>query len=299
MAPQVELSWPEVHGLVDQMIGRHNMDKYVGVYGVPRGGNVVAALVSAYAEIPQLSQPERDCLVVDDLIDSGTTHLHYGERGHTFDALLTKKQDDPIGRPHYSEWIVFPWEQGEESGPTDAVRRLLQHVGEDPDRDGLVRTPERVVKALSEMTSGYNVDVAGILGVQFEQGDNPYAGIVALRDIEFTSLCEHHMLPFTGTASVAYIPQPDGKIVGLSKLARLVDAYAHRLQVQERLTLQIVDALEQHLQPHAAACVIHAEHSCMQHRGVRKHTGGMVTSEVRGAFKDDPRARAELMHLLA
>lgn len=183
------------------------------------------------------------------------------------------------------------------NAPEDAVAHLLRHIGEDPTRDGLRDTPRRVVKAWAEMTVGYQQDPSSVLGVQFAQ-DEPYTGIIALRSIPFASLCEHHILPFTGTADVAYIPGPSNRIVGLSKLARLVDIYARRLQVQERLTVQIVEALEEHLQPKASACVIRADHTCMSIRGVGKSAGGMVTSELRGAFMDDPRARAELMALL-
>jgi GTP cyclohydrolase IA len=176
-----------------------------------------------------------------------------------------------------------------------AVRTLLAYVGEDPARAGLIDTPARVVAALGETTAGYAMDPATLL-VQFAQ-DVPYEGIVALKDVPFASTCEHHMLPFTGTASLAYIPQPGGAIVGISKLARLVECYALRLQVQERMTVQIVQALVQHLDPVGAACVVTADHSCMTLRGVRKHTGGMVTSELRGAFYEDARARDELMAL--
>lgn len=181
--------------------------------------------------------------------------------------------------------------------PESAVATLLRHIGEDPARDGLRDTPRRVVKAWAEMTIGYAQDPADVLGVQFAQ-DDPYTGIIALRGVPFASLCEHHILPFTGTADIAYIPGPSNRIVGLSKLARLVDIYARRLQVQERLTVQIVEALETHLTPKASACVIRADHTCMSIRGVAKNASGMVTSELRGAFMDDPRARAELMALL-
>jgi GTP cyclohydrolase I len=184
-------------------------------------------------------------------------------------------------------------------GVTDAaraaVRTLLGYVGDDPDRPGLADTPGRVVRALAEMTAGYAEDPALLLRT-FVQ-DVPYEGVVALLDVPFASTCEHHLLPFTGTASVAYIPQPGGPLVGISKLARLVECYALRLQVQERMTVQIVTALVQHLDPKGAACIVRAEHSCMNLRGVRKHTGGMVTSELRGAFYEDPRARDELMAL--
>lgn len=181
----------------------------------------------------------------------------------------------------------------------ESVRFLLKFIGEDPTRDGLVNTPRRVAKAWCEMTTGYDVDIEELLSVQFEQnGGGHYGGIVILRGIPFASLCEHHILPFTGTADVAYIPGESGRIVGLSKLARLVDAFAKRLQVQERMTVQIVEALVENLSPKGAACVIRANHTCMSLRGVEKEAGGMVTSELRGLFFDDLRARGELMALL-
>lgn len=179
-----------------------------------------------------------------------------------------------------------------------AVRTLLAVLGEDVTRDGLRDTPDRVVRALHEQTAGYRCDVRQILSKRFDGGDPAYAGIVALRDVPFASTCEHHLLPFTGTATVAYIPNPGDRLVGLSKLARLVDAFALRLQSQERMTVQIVDALVEHLAPAAAACIVRAEHSCLNIRGVKKHTGGMVTSELRGLFFDDLRARDELLALV-
>lgn len=181
-----------------------------------------------------------------------------------------------------------------------AVRTLLEWMGEDPCRPGLLDTPARVVRAWREITAGYAVDVAALLSRQFSQDDEdaPYQGIVAVRDVPFASTCEHHLMPFVGTCSLAYIPEPGGPLVGLSKLARLIDAYALRLQVQERMTAQIVEALVGHLQPRGAACIVTAEHSCMNLRGVKKHTGGMVTSELRGLFFDDVKARDELVQLL-
>lgn len=262
------------------------------VWGVPRGGRVPAALVAGMWGTPLLDEPEPGCLVVDDIMDSGATRERFAE--YEFDALFDKNYADG--------WLVFPWEvgTGDESGPTDAVVRLLEYIGEDPNRDGLRDTPRRVLKALAETTCGYAIDPAQLLAVQFEQDDvTSYQGIVLLKDVPFSSTCEHHLLPFVGTASVAYIPQREGRVVGLSKLARLVDAYAQRLQVQERMTVQIVNALVAALDPMGAACVVKAEHSCMNLRGIKKHTGGMVTSELRGAFLEDPRAREELMALLS
>jgi len=174
-----------------------------------------------------------------------------------------------------------------------AVRQLLRAVGEDPDREGLAETPGRVARMYAELFAGLRTDPAHHLKRVFHEN---YDEVVLLRDISFHSLCEHHLLPFHGVAHVAYLP--DGKVVGLSKLARTVDAFARRPQVQERLTAQIADALMEHLAPRGAAVVIEAEHLCMKMRGVHKPSGVMVTSAVRGVFRDDPAARAELMTLI-
>lgn len=174
------------------------------------------------------------------------------------------------------------------------VGRLLEELGEDPAREGLVRTPERVWKSLSVLTDGYEMDVLDVVGeALFEER---YDEMVVVRDIEFYSLCEHHLLPFFGRAHIAYIP--DGRIVGLSKLPRVVDVYSHRLQVQERLTVQIAEALEGVLQPKGIAVVVEASHLCMMMRGVQKQRSETVTSAMRGLFKDDSRTRAEFLDLL-
>lgn len=285
----VHLTNAEVQDAARQLVERNAP---APVWGVPRGGRIPAALVAGMMGTQLLDAPQPGCLVVDDIIDSGATRERFAE--YEFDALFDKD--------YAPGWLVFPWEVGteEEAGPAAAVVRLLEYIGEDPNRDGLRDTPRRVLKAWAETTAGYGIDPAQLLGVQFEQDDvTAYQGIVLLRDVPFTSTCEHHMLPFVGTASVAYIPRPEGRVVGLSKLARLVDAYAQRLQVQERMTVQIVNALVEALDPVGAACVVRAEHSCMNLRGIKKNTGGMVTSELRGAFLEDPRAREELMALLS
>lgn len=173
----------------------------------------------------------------------------------------------------------------------EAVVALLGLVGEDPTRDGLVETPRRVVKSLREMTRGYTVDIAALLAVTF---DEPHDELVLVRKVPFHSLCEHHMLPFTGHATVGYIPR--NGIVGLSKLARLVDAYARRLQVQERLTTQIADALTEHLNPLAVGVIVEAEHHCMAMRGIERRAP-MVTSCLRGLLRERPDLRQEFLAL--
>lgn len=176
-----------------------------------------------------------------------------------------------------------------------AVRQILLAIGEDPDRDGLRDTPERVARFYAEVLSGDGRDGEEHLSVTFESS---YDEIVMVRDISLYSLCEHHLTPFLGKAHVAYMPNEKGTITGLSKLARLVEVYARRLQVQERMTVQIADELERVLQPRGVMVVIEAEHLCMSMRGVRKPGSITVTSAVRGIFRSDAATRQEAMRLL-
>ena len=175
------------------------------------------------------------------------------------------------------------------------VRLLLDGMGEDPERAGLRETPSRVARMYEEIFAGIDVDAAQVVTV-VEGAD--FDEMIMVRDIPLYSICEHHLIPFHGHAHVAYIPNEDGRITGLSKLARLVDGYAKRPQVQERLTTQIADALMERLQPRGAFVMIEAEHLCMSMRGVRKPGTLTVTSAVRGSFKDSPSTRSEAMALL-
>ncbi len=173
-----------------------------------------------------------------------------------------------------------------------AVRELLEAIGEDTTRSGLLETPRRVAEMYGELLSGMHDDPRRHLEVVFAVDHDE---MVMVRDIPFASLCEHHLLPFIGKAHVAYIPSTDGTVTGLSKLARLVDGYAHRLQVQERLTTEIVEAIDAVLHPRGSIVVLEAEHLCMTIRGVRKPGALTVTSAVRGLFQSDIAARAEAM----
>ncbi|MEY3407896.1 MAG: hypothetical protein RL038_957 [Actinomycetota bacterium] len=175
-----------------------------------------------------------------------------------------------------------------------AVREILLAIGEDPDRDGLLNTPARVARAYAELSRGLREDPADVLATTFDLG---HEELIIVRDIEVQSLCEHHMLPFHGVAHIGYIPGENGRITGLSKLARLVEVYARRLQVQERLTAQIADAMTDILQPAGVLVVVDAEHMCMSMRGIRKPGARTVTSAVRGQLRN-PATRAEAMSLL-
>jgi GTP cyclohydrolase I len=176
-----------------------------------------------------------------------------------------------------------------------AVRELLIAIGEDPDREGLADTPARVARAYAELTAGIRMEPEDVLTTTFDLGHDE---LVLVRDIELWSMCEHHLVPFTGVAHVGYIPATTGKITGLSKLARLVDVYAKRPQVQERLTTQVADALMRILEPRGVIVVIEAEHLCMTMRGVRKAGARTITSAVRGAMLSSPSTRAEAMALI-
>ncbi|MBI1880212.1 MAG: GTP cyclohydrolase I FolE [Chloroflexi bacterium] len=172
-----------------------------------------------------------------------------------------------------------------------AVRKTLTSIGEDPDREGLQRTPERVARMYDELTAGYHVDPVKLINEALFDVD--YSEMVIIKDIDFYSLCEHHLLPFFGKAHVAYLPK--GKVLGLSKLPRIVDMFARRLQVQERMTQQIADFIEEVLHPHGVAVVVEGVHMCSMMRGVKKANATMITSALLGTFKSHLKTRAEFM----
>ena len=180
------------------------------------------------------------------------------------------------------------------NSPTDIVVQMLRVIGEDPDREGLLDTPKRVVKSWAEIFGGYKEDPAEILSTVFEDG--ACDEMVVLKNIEFNSMCEHHMLPFIGKAHIGYLP--NGKVVGLSKLARLVDCFARRLQIQEKMTTQIAQSIQEKLNPKGVAVVIEAHHQCMSCRGVKKKNTTMITSSMLGAYRENPAARAEFLSLV-
>lgn len=176
-----------------------------------------------------------------------------------------------------------------------AVRQILEAIGEDPDREGLLETPDRVARMYSELTSGMDTSIASQISCEFLEEK---AGLVLVRDINFASTCEHHMLPFTGVAHVAYLPR-EGRITGLSKLARVVEVASKRLQVQERLTAQIADAIEDTLDPLGVFVMVEATHSCMVLRGIKKPGSKTITMDSRGVYLDDKDSRNELLTLLS
>ncbi|MBK1719399.1 GTP cyclohydrolase I FolE [Thiocystis violacea] len=205
------------------------------------------------------------------------------------------KRSNVLAHSHYAaSFEPEPDEEVYDARKESLVRDMLAEIGEDPGREGLRRTPLRVAKAMDFLTSGYDLSAEDIIkGAVFEEDVKE---MVVIRDIEFYSMCEHHMLPFFGHAHVGYLP--NGKVVGLSKVARVVDVFARRLQVQERLTNQVAAALMEHLGAHGVAVVMEASHTCMMMRGVQKQRSTTVTSAMRGAFDEDPRTRAEFMSFI-
>lgn len=267
-------------------------------YPVPRGGVPAAyafgeAMHAMGVGMELVDTPEEAHFILDDLIDSGATVERYADINQPFYALFSKRPEDEDLAPE--EWVVFPWEDSEEGSAEDIPTRLLQYISEDPKRGGLVETPKRYLKAWRFWTSGYGKDPKDILKT-FKDGADQYDEMVLVKDIPFYSQCEHHLAPFFGTASVAYIP--DGCIVGLSKLSRLVDMYARRLQVQERLTNQVAEALDEHLKPLGVAVVINARHMCMESRGVCQQGHSTTTAAMRGVFKENAETRAEFLELI-
>lgn len=286
-------TWKDCENLADDMGKRINSDLKTGIYdswkvfGIPRGGvNAAQILVSRFKNLILVEKPEDADIFVDDIIDSGTTKYVWMNRypGKKFYALCTASKD---------KWIVFPWESNETGGPEENVRRLIEYIGEDPSREGLLETPKRVLKSYERLFGGYKKDAKSLMKV-FEDG--ACDEMVVLKDIRFYSTCEHHMLPFWGVAHVAYIP--NGKVIGVSKMARLVDMFARRMQIQERIGSQVVDALMEHLNAKGAACVIEAQHMCMTARGVENQTAKMRTSALRGVFLENAETRAEFLQMI-
>jgi GTP cyclohydrolase I len=284
------VSWTEARFRLATMLDRlpHSRTTATKVYGIPRGGSAVAAMLVDVPGIHLVDTPERADFFVDDIIDSGRTAERYAQEfGKQTLALFNRSSSEcPAG------WIAFPWDAVNDAGPEDGVVRLLQYIGEDPKRDGLRDTPGRVARALREMTRGYEQDPTTILARTFVIDCDE---MVVLSGIRFSSLCEHHLLPFHGVATVGYIPKKS--VVGISKLARVVECFAQRLQVQERLTSQIAQAIQSELDPVGVGVVVTAHHSCIGCRGAKQADADMITSSLLGQFREDARTRAEFLEL--
>lgn len=310
-AETVTIGWNEIDSRatkIAEKISKEIPSRNLNIYGVPNGGVIPATLVVEKLKLLHgrgnllrtmtrlVEQPIHADVVIDDIVDSGNTRRNFSSI--PFYALVDKLGDDADLK---GKWVEFPWERMASSkGDTvqDNIRRLLQFIGEDPQRPGLRETPDRVVRSYTEIFGGYKMDVGELFKVFDEQASDE---IVLSRDTEFYSVCEHHMQPFFGKAHIAYIPQ-GGRVIGISKLARILDVFSCRLQIQERIGSQVVDSLmdpKNGLNPLGAACIIEAAHFCIRCRGVNKQNSEMVTSCMKGVFREKPEARGELMFLIS
>jgi len=256
------------------------LDKSKKYYGVPRGDQYLSSYLNP------VDSPEEADIIIDDLIDSGKTRDTFKEKypNKPFIALINKQEETEWE----GVWIEFPWEQKGEVDVEDHVRRILQYF-DDPNREGLKETPKRYIKFLTEFLNTPDFNFTTFDSEGMDQ-------MIIQTNIPFYSLCEHHIAPFHGTAHVAYIP--NGKIVGLSKLARTVDYYARNFQNQERITTQVAEKLMEELDAKGVAVVLTAQHLCMSMRGVKKHDTYTTTSKMLGVFKDDLNARQEFLNLI-
>jgi GTP cyclohydrolase I len=291
MMKKVYLTNADIIRLSEQLYERIKpISSHLKVYGVPRGGIPVAYSLAYHSiTLSVVDDPSMADVIVDDIICSGNTKGKYKHCSKPFDALIPD--------PEPGIWYVFPWEQGQsDESATDITVRFLEYIGENPQREGLIETPERMIRAWDEMYSGYNEDPKVILSKSFESHD--YDQMIVLKNHSFYSTCEHHLLPFYGTASVAYIPSSENKlVVGISKLARLINCFARRLQIQERLTNQIAMSIMEIIEPLGVGVYIEAQHLCMKVRGVKSEDSVMCTSALKGRFLQTE-VRQEFMNII-
>lgn len=278
--------------IFEKVGGRHNSRNTIRVYGVPRGGIPVAYLLAFCDGIGIVDDPNSADVFVDDVIDSGRTADHFVHL-YKVPFLALGEWLTPPKSPE--QWLVFPWEIGytrEDRSADDIVIRLLQFVGEDPSRGGLIETPKRVLRAWQHWCGGYGEDPKDHLKT-FDDGGENYDQMVTVKDIPFYSTCEHHLAPFFGTATISYIPNQ--RVVGLSKLSRVLGGYARRLQVQERLTVLVADCLQENLSPKGVGVLIKARHLCMESRGISQQGHFTITTALRGEFMEDHKVRDEFL----
>ena len=276
----MNLTWEEVDFRLSKLPLKGEM-----VWGIPRGGSVCAGLARRFG-VNVVESPESATVALDDIIDSGATAASVMERYSLPTVALVNKEAEGL-----DAWVHFPWEEPPDIDISESVRRIIEYIGEDATLPDLLATPSRVVKSWETLYGGYHVNPIDIL-VWFDDPQYPPTDeMIIATGIKFYSTCEHHMLPFFGEIAIGYIP--DGKVLGISKFSRLVDAYARRLQIQESLTQQIGEALETYVQ--GVAVHIEAQHLCMMARGVQQQGSTLTTNYLTGPFRDKPETRAEFL----
>jgi len=269
----IELTWAEI----DDRLAAMKLDG-LKVWGIPRGGAIAAGLARRYGAV--VVGPKEAEFALDDVIDSGDTAVAIKAQYGLQTLAVVDKMAEGI-----DSWVHFPWEEPPETEMADHVTRMMQYWGEQTGRDGLIKTPERVVRSWEELYAGYKLNGEDVL-TWFEDDTDE---MIVVKNITFYSTCEHHLLPFFGTINVGYIP--NGSILGASKVGRVAHVYSRRLQVQERLARQIGQSLEAHVL--GVAVNIQAQHFCMMARGINQDTSRLVTNYLTGYFRDRPDTRAE------
>lgn len=272
----IRFSWDDVYSRVKAM----NLGG-IKVWGIPRGGAIVAGLTVPLGAIV-VDDPSDAQVALDDIIDSGSTSQRVAAEYKLDTLALIDKPKEGI-----TEWVHLPWEEPPKQDIEESVRRIFQWLGEDAHRDGLKETPARVVASWEELYKGYNDKPEQYLKWFCDDTDE----MIISKNINFYSFCEHHMLPFFGTVSIGYIPK--GYVLGISKMSRIVNTYARRLQIQERLTRQVGELLN----PYVNGIAVHteAQHFCMMARGVNQQNSTLITNYLTGPFREKPEARAEFL----
>lgn len=287
----ITYTWEQFEHDTDAIeLGYRVLPRFDGVYGVPRGGIPLAVALSQKMDIPILSVNDitPSTLIVDDVIDSGATRARFPR--NMFVALHSKgyTPEQSLDFTHVlhvvNDWIQYPWEAGESSGE-DIVRRMLEFIGEDPNRPGLIDTPKRVVKMWGEIFRGYKEQQIPDITILDNDDDGISYHDMVIDAGYFFSHCEHHLVPFFGDYYFGYIPKD--KVVGLSKIGRLIDYFSARAQVGERLVHQVVDHIEKVVQPEGQILIMQARHLCKEMRGLRKYNSPAEVIAVRGCFMDD------------
>lgn len=318
---RINLEWSDVgrmaHLLADEILNQCPTNiRCLRLYGVPRGGIPSVLLVLASLKSHKIlrddrlqdnifivDKPSKADVFIDDIIDTGKTRKKYEDDyydsltnldGFLFLALVNKKGKDIQRKNTKNTWISFPWERmTNDDGPVANIVRLLEYIGEDPTREGLKDTPARVLHSYEKLFGGYKMKPEEIIKV-FK--DDSCDEMVLVKNMEFFSTCEHHMLPFYGKAHIAYIP--NGQVIGVSKLGRILEMYSRRLQIQERLCQQVTELIDKEVKPLGSACILEAQHHCMTARGIEKQHSIMVTSSLTGSFKNKPETRNELLKMI-